>query len=87
MSERTSVTLNISDETKHRLDNVIDRHAMKVGLAAARLIEWFVQQDPDLQAIILGHIQPKRAIDLLDLIRKELEVQERAKLHEKRKPG
>ena len=77
MADRTSITLNVSEATKSALDNVVERHGMKVGIMASRLIDWFVAQDPLLQAIILGHVPSERAEEVLSLVRQRLAQQKR----------
>jgi len=65
---RTAISVELTPEAQAALDSVKDDRGMTKKEVVARVISWFVSQDPDLQAVILGHVSNDAQESLLEML-------------------
>lgn len=69
---RNYVKLELTESAKEKLDQVANSRDMKLMGVSSRIIEWFVDQDPFLQSVILGQVPDQDKIVVIELIRNRL---------------
>lgn len=69
---RDFIRMALTSDAKDRLNTLADERDMKLMGVTTRLVEWFVDQDPFLQSVILGQVPDQDKIVVIELIRNRL---------------
>ncbi len=73
----STVNVDLSPQAKDDLDKIVGDFRMIQKYALGNILRWFVSQERETQAIVLGHINHEFAGDFIDFlfIRRHPEVQ------------
>lgn len=67
----TTYKFLIDSELKARVDEVFEQHGTSLTAGTSRLLSFFVNQPPELRAMMLGQIPPSD--DLIDLVLRRMQ--------------
>ena len=77
MRDENIVSVAMSNEAKRLLDEIVASFDMKQKAALGRILSWFTQQDPMVQALVLGHIPEDYVADVVELMYRRLHRRKR----------
>ena len=78
MTKPTSLRIELSASAKCQLERASKKYDQTQFALFSRLSEWFASQDPEIQAVILGHIPDAIAGDVARLILDRMATQRRS---------
>ena len=74
--ETEPVAVRMSKADKAILDRILDERDMKQAATMGRILTWFIRQEPNVQALVLGHIKEKETSDFVEFIHSQRQTAE-----------